>query len=312
VSDDIAHIYDRLVAAEKLKSGTKYERLGALVFQVLDRSALIVHDVSMRGPGKDAQHQIDVTATDRGGQQRRVIVEMRDRKDRVGLGQVRDFFGVIHQLEPDSAWIVSSTGFTADAIAYARDEGVGLAVLRPTQDGEDNRIKAIHFRIAARVLGVPTITSWLPSDEAEGRRLAELWQDQQGIVVRADPDDEFFYDANGAKLGSLRAILEPIFHTLEVDLGENSGTHEFERIHYLDLGGARAAVRGFTYSVSLHESINEFTVGNASSVAELIFRSVDGTVESPVDRVVYDTDLRGLALDEAGRVISRPGFVSPS
>jgi hypothetical protein len=52
MSEQIEHIHDRLVAAEKLKSGTKYERLAALVFQILDRAACVVHDVELRGPAR--------------------------------------------------------------------------------------------------------------------------------------------------------------------------------------------------------------------------------------------------------------------
>jgi hypothetical protein len=58
MSEAIERIHDRFVAEETLKSGTKYEQLAALVFQVLDRSALIVHDVKLSGPGKEAEHQI--------------------------------------------------------------------------------------------------------------------------------------------------------------------------------------------------------------------------------------------------------------
>ena len=74
---------------------------------------------------------------------------------------MRDFYGVVHQLKPDQAWIVCVAGFTSDAEKYARDEGIGLAVLRPTEDGEDNRVKVIHFRMQIRAMGTPAITSWL-------------------------------------------------------------------------------------------------------------------------------------------------------
>ena len=140
----IEQIYDRLVAAEKLKSGTKYERLAALVFQVLDRSALVVHDVTLGAPGKEASHQLDVIASDRTGRRRRVVVEARDRGKRVGIGQVRDFFRVVHQLQADVAWIVSPSGFTDPAKRYARDEGIRLAEFPPALPEEDNRLKAIR------------------------------------------------------------------------------------------------------------------------------------------------------------------------
>ncbi|MDQ3673284.1 MAG: hypothetical protein M3365_02775 [Gemmatimonadota bacterium] len=56
-------VYDRLVAAEKLKSGTKNERLTAVVFKILDSSVVVIHDVRLRAPGKKSVHQIDADVT---------------------------------------------------------------------------------------------------------------------------------------------------------------------------------------------------------------------------------------------------------
>ena len=279
MSEAIERIYDRLIADEKLKTGTKFERLAAFVFQILDRSALVVHDVKLRGPGKEAEHQIDVTATDGLGKEQRVIVETRDRADPVGLGQVRDFFGVIHQLRPNQASIVSATGFTDDAKKYARDEGIRLAVLRPTKSAEDNRLKSIHFTLNVRAMGIPTITSWLAADDAELARLREAIRGREGDQFLADADAETFFDASGARVACFREVLEPIFHSLELELVANEGRHEFSSVRCMDLAGVHAVVRGFTYRVDLSESVTQFTVGNASSVTELIFRSIEGTVE---------------------------------
>lgn len=306
MSEQIEHIYDRLIAEEKLKSGTKYERLAALVFQILERGLFIVHDVVLKGPGKEAEHQIDVSATDSSGRRRRIIVEARDRKERVGLGQVRDFFGVVHQLAPDYAWIVSVTGFTEDAVKYARDEGIRLAVLRPADADEDDRIKAIHIRMAMRALGTPTITTWIAKDDEERARLQSAIAGREGKVLLADAGAESFFDEAGNRVASMQEVLTPIFNGLQLDLGENEGTYEFEGTQYFDLLGVRAAIKGFTYRVELTEGIREFTVGNASSVAELIFRSVEGTVPEGIDRVIYDTDLTGLTFDTEGNVRRRP------
>lgn len=305
MSEQLEHIYDRLVAADKLKTGTKYERLAALVFQILDRASFVVHDVWLKGPGKEAEHQIDVSATDRSGRRRRVIVEARDRKKRVNLGQVRDFFGVVHQLAPDYAWIVSVSGFTADAEKYARDEGIGLAVLRPTADGEDDRVKAIHFRMVMRAMGTPTITSWLAKDDEERERLQSALAGREGETYLMETHAESFFDEAGNRLASMSEVLDPIFNGLELDLGENDGTYEFGDTKYVDLLGERAAVRGFTYHVDLVEGIHEFTVGNDASVAELIFRSVEGTAPHPIDRVIYDTDLAELSFGPDGSVKRR-------
>ncbi len=54
-------VYNRLVADEKLKTGTKYERLAALVFKVLDANADVVHQLILRADDKTTVHEIDVS-----------------------------------------------------------------------------------------------------------------------------------------------------------------------------------------------------------------------------------------------------------
>jgi hypothetical protein len=43
---------------------------------------------------------------------------------------VREFFGKLHQLKPDVRVILSPEGFTAGAVAFAKDGGIVLADLR--------------------------------------------------------------------------------------------------------------------------------------------------------------------------------------
>lgn len=51
-ADPIDLLYTEIVADEKLKHGTKYERLAALVFKQLRESDTVTHDVRLRGEGR--------------------------------------------------------------------------------------------------------------------------------------------------------------------------------------------------------------------------------------------------------------------
>lgn len=51
MSEQIELIYSRLVAQEKLKSGTPYERLAAIVFSLLTEKTT-VHDMKLRGTAR--------------------------------------------------------------------------------------------------------------------------------------------------------------------------------------------------------------------------------------------------------------------
>src|SRR4051794_28281883 len=123
MSSDIDLIYDELVADEKLKGGTKYERLAAIVFRQLTGEAT-VHDLRLRG-ASGVRHQIDAVIGDAG---RRILIETKDYDKVVDLPVVRNFFGVVEDIKPDEAFIVTTEGFSANATRYALAKGIRLAI----------------------------------------------------------------------------------------------------------------------------------------------------------------------------------------
>lgn len=77
-------VYDRPVADEKLGSGSKYQRLAALVYKVMEANADVVHHVILRAPGKRAEHEIDVAVTANGAA-KELLIECRDRGRKAAL-----------------------------------------------------------------------------------------------------------------------------------------------------------------------------------------------------------------------------------
>ena len=121
MSSRIDLIYDRLVAKEKLKDGTKYERLAAIAFGVLTGQAT-VHDLRLRG-ASGVRHQIDAVV---GHEHRRILVETKDYDKVIGLPLIRNFWGAVEDIGPDEAFVVTTVGFTAPAIQYAEAKGIRL------------------------------------------------------------------------------------------------------------------------------------------------------------------------------------------
>jgi len=107
-------VYDRLIADEKLKDGTKYERLAAVVFRILTEQTT-VHDLRLKGE-VDVTHQIDVVI---GDDKKRILIEAKDYDRKASLPVVRDFAVVVEDLEPDDAFVVSTVGFSANAQKWA-------------------------------------------------------------------------------------------------------------------------------------------------------------------------------------------------
>ncbi len=129
MSAQIDLIYDRLIAEQKLKAGTKYERLAAIAFGVLTGRAT-VHDLRLRG-ASGVRHQIDAVV---GDEHKRILVETKDYDKVVRLPIIRNFWGAVEDIGPDEAFVVTTVGFTKPAIQYAEAKGIRLALLRPPEE----------------------------------------------------------------------------------------------------------------------------------------------------------------------------------
>ena len=129
MSAQIDLIYDRLIAEQKLKAGTKYERLAAIAFGVLTGRAT-VHDLRLRG-ASGVRHQIDAVV---GDEHKRILVETKDYDKVIRLPIIRNFWGAVEDIGPDEAFVVTTVGFTKPAIQYAEAKGIRLALLRPPEE----------------------------------------------------------------------------------------------------------------------------------------------------------------------------------
>lgn len=146
-------IHDRYLPDAGRKAGTRYERLMAVVQAGLESASAVVHDSRLRGNVSDEPHQIDVLIEDQAGR-RRVLIECKDfdiRGSAVGIGIVRDFHGVVADLQPDEAWIVSCNGFTKPARRWAKAFGIKLATLREFRETDwEGRVRTIIVNLVVR------------------------------------------------------------------------------------------------------------------------------------------------------------------
>jgi hypothetical protein len=117
-----------------------------------------------------------------------------------------------------------------------------------------------------------------------------------------------FYDSESNPAESYGDVLTPVFNSLTLQLGSNDGRYEFDQIRYVELEpGVLAAVRGFAYKVAIEEAVSRSVIkaaSNADQIAELVLRSIDGTLPS---RVVMAGELKGLTRSANGEIRPRTG-----
>ncbi|MBH0175661.1 restriction endonuclease [Fictibacillus sp. 23RED33] len=299
MSEKIETIYDEYIAEEKLKQGTKYEKLAAVVFKTLNTNDVVIHDLTLRGDGKKTAHQIDVTI-ESSNVSRRVLIECKDYDSKVGISVVRDFFGAVSQIKPDEAFVVTIEGYTRGARTFADDEGIKLAILRGFKDQDlEGTIQKIHIKGAVTFINQPSLT-WVAANEQE---LVDFYAKANIEVVSSTRKIEtattFFYDKEGNPLENLQTVLQPIFNKLPRDpVSPTTGRHEFGSIKYVEMAGVLLGIKGFDYEFTSGQNVVETIVDQGEKIAILVFKIIDGTF----DRVIFDQDLDKWTFNDTGEV----------
>jgi hypothetical protein len=311
VSEPIELIYDELVAEEKLKAGTKYERLAAIVFKILNAEESVIHDVKLTGDGLETPHQIDVHVR-RGEREFRWIVECRDfaadaSSPKIGLGEARDFASVVRDLKPDEAMMLTTVGFTRHAETYAREQKIRLAILREFRDHADWEGRLREFRVKGNLQAASDlkVTSWLVVDDEERQRVRPLleaagsWEEQQVL----DTHSEYFLDPEGEPEATLAEVLDPIYLDIQRGLksGINTGTAMLDRPRHLRFGEVLVALRGFEWEVELFTWTHEW----ASRVGDGLARLLLKTLDAEIDQAIFERDIVAWEIDGDGKVTSR-------
>lgn len=183
-------LHDRFAPILSGKSGTRYERLAAMVWKILHEQNAVIHDVRMAGTSR-VKHQIDVRMQ-RDGEALHVLIECKDydlRGAKVGLGVVRDFRSVIEDVGAGEGIILTCNGFTRDARKYAKAKGIKLVLLRAAEPTDlQGRLQKIVLNI--RIRGV--ISVGLDHIRVEPAFAQELEQRLQsvapgGAMTRSSP-----------------------------------------------------------------------------------------------------------------------------
>lgn len=276
VSRDIDLIYDRLVAAEKLKSGTKYERLAAIAFRAIT-GRTTVHDLRLRGES-GVLHQIDAVV---GDERTRVLIETKDYDRIVDLPVVRNFWGAVEDIGPDEAFILTTEGFSDQAQRFARAKGIQLAVLRPPVDEDwEGLIRRINLDITLTGQAGPANIQWHlhPDDydkfesEVTPRGLVETAElqlaDDAGVRREFLPtfQEQLRADYGAVPLGG------------EATIGRINVFNEPTWLHAPGLEPLR--VEGWRWEARVVSSTSSHVIGDGAGglAAELVLRALDGSI----------------------------------
>ncbi|MBR5955424.1 MAG: restriction endonuclease [Bacteroidales bacterium] len=118
-----------------MNPNTEFERFTQRIYQKLVNNDVlkpttVMHNVKLKGKS-GGEHQIDVYwEYEIAGNMHRVAIECKNYDSLVPVGKVRDFYGVLSDLNNVNGIMVSKKGFQNGAKKYATEYGISLKELR--------------------------------------------------------------------------------------------------------------------------------------------------------------------------------------
>ena len=96
----------------------------------------VQHNIKLKGRSGQ-EHQIDVYwEYEIAGTKQKVAIECKNYNKTVGIGKVRDFYGVLYDLNNVAGIMVTKIGYQKGAKEYASEYGISLKELRAPNPGE--------------------------------------------------------------------------------------------------------------------------------------------------------------------------------
>jgi len=261
-----------------------YELFTRHVYEVIVNSSVlsptyVKHNIKLKGES-GFEHQIDVyfEFEDKAGKHR-FAIECKNYSSLVPIGKVRDFFGVIHDLEDEDVKgiIVSRKGFQRGAKVYAEKYGISLIELREVTENEiigaieshDHWENTHHLFLVDEAFAVEhkidtnRIRLFYSQFQEEKK---DYWLNSRYIPL--ETEDRLIYDSNGHIVSSID----------EIDYNTPFKKLQNYEIRYKD-GWVRTRIWGMVKinAVKIESEINEHEVTinlQASGLVEALIKDV--------------------------------------
>ena len=201
-----------------MNNNTEYERFAQEIYQQLvnldvRRDTKVQHNIKLEGRSGQ-KHQIDVYwEYEIAGNKHRVAIECKNYNKLVPIGKVRDFKGVLDDLNGVNGIMVTKVGYQEGAKKYAKEYGISLKELRSPNYGETiigEMSLSMHIEMRYTLF-------WIDEEWAAGKGLdleryrsqlsilypsrVELWDSMPYIYI--DHRDNVLRDQLGNAIASL-------------------------------------------------------------------------------------------------------------
>lgn len=176
-------------------------------------SSSVKHNVKLKGKS-GLNHQIDVYwEYNKDGIVHRVVIECKNYSCGVSIGKVRDFYGVISDLEDVKGIMVTTVGYQKGAKQFANHYGISLEELRAPKDGEtiigemewkfETDVTHRLFLVDEEWASEHNINLALYRERLDSCRMKREYKWSKSTHLPLDTTDDFIRDAKGNAITSI-------------------------------------------------------------------------------------------------------------
>ena len=282
-------LHDKFSNIATNKAGTKYERLTAIVFKILEKNNTVIHDMKLIGNTK-VKHQIDVVINENESK-KRILLECKDFDEsgkKVGLGIIRNFFAVAEDIKPNKSIVVTCNGFTKEAKKYAKAKEIKLVILRKVKDEDLNKfIMQIAIDLDMVERSTPNVSFAINKEKDNKPKI-------NTNIIQASYRNTNVFITNSHGRKQINEFISEIINnnkqTPQNDTVKISLTLYKTFINILDQGEFPLKRVSIEYKLIHHHKKINIT---PDKVAELILIGVNGS-----DLLIFDKDLRSYDIEE--------------
>lgn len=227
-----------------MNQNTEYEKFAQDVYRRLSalegiNTSDIKHNIRLTGKS-GCEHQIDVYWEYKlGGVIHKVAIECKNYARSVSIGKVRDFYGVLSDLENVAGIMVTKMGYQAGAKKYAVHNGINLKELR-TPNESDGLVAELEININVKKRRRLFLIDedWLNTDYIPLETIStSKIRNSNGEIIST-------FDELEDKLPQEGTVSEHIFSFDDAYVDTNEGLVKINEVKYLYEGNEHKTIFG--------------------------------------------------------------------
>ncbi len=274
-----------------MNPNVEYEKLVQEIYQGLLhadglKSIKVQHNIKLRGRSGQ-EHQIDVYwEYEIADVEHKVAIECKNYKNKVSIGKIRDFYGVLCDLNNVAGIVVTQTGYQDGAKRYAKEWGVGIKELRsPTEQEGIIGILDLTFNISrSRVTFLPE-DEWADINSTKLERYRLSYQqlgfnmfsmcNGKGYYSLTTIGDGEIFHPNGEKITTIEELQDKLPpNNLEVPIH----TYPFDNAYINTREFGRVKIKEIKFEYTEKKQTNEIYLDGRSLIKAILKDALNGKI----------------------------------